>query len=419
MNSPSAKRVVVTGMGVISPLGSSVKQYWEGLISGRSGIRRITQFDPGNLPCQIAGEVPDFEPKNYMEKKEARRYPRSAQLALASASIAYSDAKLDKTSVDPERIGVVFGTGMGGFDLAYQGIDTLRTRGVSKINPFTIPGCIPNLSAYVISKTFSCLGLNLTITTACATGTQTIGVATDYIRRGKADAIIAGGTESLIKDFSIGGFVAMRALPTSFNDSPEKASRPFDKKREGFVFSEGAGALVLESLESARKRNAKVYAEIVGSASSSDGYHMAAPDPEGAGPARAMKWALDDADIRADEIDYINAHGSSTLMNDSMETKAIKTVFGERAYNIPVSSTKSMIGHPMGASGALEAIACVMSLNTGIIPPTINYEYPDSECDLFYVPNEAIRLNRIEYVLSNSFGLGGQNACLILKKFKE
>ena len=203
MNSPSAKRVVVTGMGVISPLGSSVKQYWEGLISGRSGIRRITQFDPGNLPCQIAGEVPDFEPKNYMEKKEARRYPRSAQLALASASIAYSDAKLDKTSVDPERIGVVFGTGMGGFDLAYQGIDTLRTRGVSKINPFTIPGCIPNLSAYVISKTFSCLGLNLTITTACATGTQTIGVATDYIRRGKADAIIAGGTESLIKDFYI------------------------------------------------------------------------------------------------------------------------------------------------------------------------------------------------------------------------
>jgi len=412
-------RVVVTGLGAISPFGCTTEIFWQSLVAGKSGIRKISRFDPSGLPCRIAGEIPDFEPQDFMSKKDARRYPRSAQIALASARLAFADAGIQPEKMNPERSGVVFGTGMGGFDLAYLGIDALKTHGVSKINPFTIPGCIPNLSAYILSKTFTCLGPNLTVSTACATGTQAIGTAADLIRHGKADIVITGGTESLIKDFALGGFAAMRALPVNYNDNPEKASRPFDKKREGFVFSEGSGTLILESLEHALNRNAGIYAEITGQASSSDGYHMAAPDPDGAGPARAMKWALEDAGIQPQDVDYINAHGSSTALNDSMETSAIKAVFGEHAYRIPVSSIKSMIGHPMGASGALEAIACIKAIGSGVIPPTINYEYPDSACDLDYVPNHSRRAENLDVVLSNSFGLGGQNACLIIEKFEE
>ena len=410
------KRVVITGMGAVTVLGSSVPQYWQGLVDGKSGIRRITQFDASNLPCQIAGEIPDFEAEKYMERKEARRLPRSSQVALASAIQAVKDAGLPETMPQGERASVVFGTAIGGLEKIDEGIQILRSQGYERVNPFTVPGGIPNLSAFLISRQFQCLGPNSTIVTACATGTQTIGEAAELIRRGAVDIVITGGTEALIRDFSIGGFCAMRALPTNYNDAPEKASRPFDAKREGFVFSEGAASLVLESLDHALQRQACILAEVAGHASSTDAYHVAQPDPEAIGPCRAMKWALLDANLTPAQVDYINAHGTSTPLNDSTETRAIKCVFGEHAYKIAISSTKSMTGHAMGASGTLEAIACVLSIRESIIPPTINYEYPDPECDLDYVPN-TLRRQNVEITLSNSFGLGGQNACLIIKKY--
>jgi len=409
-------RVVITGLGAITVLGSSVEQYWNGLLHGKSGIRRITQFDASDLPCQIAGEIPDFEPEKYMDRKEARRLPRSSQVALAAAIQAVADAGLPENMPDAERASVVFGTAIGGLDKLDEGITTLRTQGLSRVNPFTVPAGIPNLSAFLISKQFQCLGPNSTIVTACATGTQVIGEASEFIRRGVADVVITGGTEALIKDFSIGGFCAMRALPLSFNDSPEMASRPFDARREGFIFSEGAASIVLENLDHAQKRGATIYAEIAGHSSSTDAFHIAQPDPDAAGPSRAMKWALADAGLAPTAVDYINAHGTSTPLNDPTETRAIKRVFGEHAYKLAISSTKSMVGHAMGASGTLEAIVCALVIDNDIIPPTINYEYPDPECDLDYVPN-TLRRQIVDVTLSNSFGLGGQNACLVLKKY--
>lgn len=409
-------RVVITGIGAITPLGASASQYWEGLLAGRSGIRRITQFDPGGLPCQIAGEIPDFDPVNYMEKKDARRMARSTQIALAAAVDAVADAGMPNTMPDPERAAIVFGTGIGGLDVYDEATQVFRTKGYERVNPFALPATIPNMPAFAIGQRFKCLGPNCTITTACATSTQAIGEASELIRRGAADVVITGGTEAMIRDFAMVGFIAMRALPLNYNHQPERASRPFDLDREGFVFSEGAGVLVLENLEHALKRGASILAEVAGHASSSEGFHMAAPEPDGAGPARTMRWALRDAGMLPEEIGYINAHGSSTKLNDSIETQAIKQVFGEQAYNIPVSSTKSMIGHPMGASGALEAIVCALAIKHGWIPPTINYETPDPECDLDYVPNQARQVS-VDATLSNSFGLGGQNACLILKRF--
>jgi beta-ketoacyl-acyl-carrier-protein synthase II len=422
MKSPSEPnsraRVVVTGIGAISPLGLTAHDLWDGLVKGRSGIRRITQFDASQMPCQIAGEIEGFEPSNYMERKEARRMPRSAQIALAAAVEAAGDAGLAGGLPDPERAGVVFGTGVGGIDFIDDGITSLRQDGLHRANPFSLPASIPNLSAFVVAHRFKCLGPNSTIATACATGTQAVGEAAEFIRRGAADVVFCGGTESAIRDFSIGGFSAMRALPTNFNQNPSAASRPFDARREGFIFSEGAAVLVLERLEHALERGAQIYAEVAGHASSADAYHVAALDPEGAGPMRAMRWALKDAGLTPDEIDYINAHGTSTPLNDPTETRAIKAVFGEHAYRLAVSSTKSMLGHAMGASGALEAIACLLAIRHCLIPPTINYEFPDPECDLDYVPNQA-RNRPIRAALSNSFGLGGQNACLILTRFSK
>jgi 3-oxoacyl-[acyl-carrier-protein] synthase II len=319
---------------------------------------------------------------------------------------------------DKERAGVVYGTALGGIDQIDEGIIVLRNQGISRVNPFTIPFGIPNLAAFLIARQFQCLGPNSTIVTACATGTQTIGEAAEQIRLGKADVIITGGTESLIKDYSVAGFCAMRALPLNYNDNPQAASRPFDAHREGFILSEGAGALIVESLEHALQRGAHIYAEIVGHSASSDGYHIAQPEPDAEGAIRTMRWALKDAEISPNEIDYINAHGTSTPLNDATETKAIKSVFGDHAYKLAISSTKSMIGHAMGASGTLEAIACILTLMHGVIHPTINYTTPDPECDLDYVPNQA-RHQVVRYTLSNSFGLGGQNACLILKKFDK
>jgi 3-oxoacyl-[acyl-carrier-protein] synthase II len=412
----SHTRVVITGLGAVTPLGSSVQQLWEGLLAGRSGIRRITQFDASEFPCQIAGEIPDFDPAAYMERKEARRFPRSSQIALASARQAMQDAGLPETMPDPERAGVAFGTAIGGVDRLDDGIQTLRSSGYKSVNPFILPSAIPNLSAFLIAKELRCLGPNSTITTACATGTQAIGEGVEFIRRGVADVVISGGTESVIRDFSIGGFMAMRALPVNYNNNPEAASRPFDLHREGFVFSEGAGAVILESLDHAIARGARIYAEVVGHASSTDGFHMAAPDPEAAGPIRAMRWALADAGLEPRSVGYINAHGSSTPLNDATETKAIKAVFGEHAYELAISSTKSMLGHAMGASGTLEAIACTLAIVHNWLPPTINLDTPDPDCDLDYVPNQA-RKCKVDVTLSNSFGLGGQNACLVLKRY--
>ena len=409
-------RVVITGLGTISPLGSTIGKLWDGLINGRSGIRKITQFDASALPCQIAGEIPDFDPRDYFSHKEVRRTPRSAQIALAAAVHAVNDAALPDTMPDPERSSVVFGTGVGGFDFFEEGLNTLRTKGISRVKPYILPSAIPNLPAFLIARHFQCLGPNCTVTPAGATGTQAVGEAAEHIRRGVADVVLTGGTEALISDFTIGGFSAMRALPIQYNDVPEHASRPFDANREGFVFSEGSAVLVLEEYNHAINRNARIYAELVGYASSTDAYHIAAPNPEATGPARAMRWAVEDAGITPDKINYINAHGTSTLLNDATETKAIKTVFGDDAYDIPVSSTKSMVGHSMGASGAIEAVICTLSIHHRIIPPTINYENPDPECDLDYVPNFA-REQDINYALSNSFGLGGQNACLVFNHF--
>lgn len=411
-------RVVITGLGVISVLGFSAKALWESLLEGRSGISRITSFDASELPCQIAGEIPDFNPENYMPRKEARRLPRSSQMALASAMGAIADAGLPEVLPEPERSGVAFGTAIGGIDTVYDNIELLREEGYNRVSPFALPAAIPNYSAFVLARQFQCLGPNSTICTACATSTQAIGEATEFIRRGAADVVLTGGTEATIQDFTIGGFAAMRALPVNYNDHPECASRPFDSDREGFIFSEGAACLVLENLDHARQRGAKIYAEVAGHASAADGYHIAAPDPEAAGPIRTMRWALRDAGLGPEQVDYINAHGSSTPLNDLTETRAIKEVFREHAYRVPISSTKSMLGHAMGASGGLEAVACAMSISTGWIHPTINYKTPDPQCDLDYVPNEARKTN-VDVALSNSFGLGGQNACLVLKRFTE
>jgi 3-oxoacyl-[acyl-carrier-protein] synthase II len=411
------QRAVITGMGAITPLGSSIELFWKGLLSGASGVRKITQFDASELPCQIAGEIPDFDPLLYLDRKEARRLPRSAQIAVSSAIQAVNDAGLPATMPNKERTAVVYGTALGGIDVMVDGIYQLRSEGFSRGNPFALPFAIPNLSTFLIAKQFQALGPNSTIVTACATGTQTIGEAAELIWTGKADIVITGGTEALIEDYSIAGFCAMRALPTNYNDTPELASRPFDAKREGFILSEGSGSLIVESLESALARGAHVYAEIIGQASTSDAFNIAQPDPDATGAIRVMRWALENAGIAPTQIDYINAHGTSTPLNDLTETKAIKEVFGSRAYSIPISSTKSMIGHSMGASGALEAIACVLTINNEIIHPTINYTNPDPECDLDYVPNQA-RKASVRYALSNSFGLGGQNATLILKKFE-
>ncbi|MBI3159639.1 MAG: beta-ketoacyl-ACP synthase II [Chloroflexi bacterium] len=409
--------VVITGQGVVSVLGNAIPEFWHSLIEGRSGIGPITAFDASGLPCRIAGEVRDFNPSAYMEVKEARRMPRSSQMALAAALQAVRDAGLPDTMPEPERAGVIFGTAMGGVDFVDDGITALRARGYKAISPFTAGGAIPNFPAFVVSKQFQCLGPNNTTTTACAAGTQAVGEGAELIRRGAADLVLVGGTEAFIRDFGIGGFSAMRALPTSYNDNPEKASRPFDAKREGFILSEGAAALVLESEEHARARGARVLARLVGQASSSDGYHVAAPDPDNRGKTRAMRWALEDAGLQPADIDYINAHGTSTEQNDLSETQAIKTLFGEHAYKVAISSTKSMMGHAMGASGALETIISVLAIQHNVIPPTINYENPDPECDLDYTPNQPRKL-AVKTALSNSFGLGGQNAVVIVQAYE-
>jgi beta-ketoacyl-acyl-carrier-protein synthase II len=399
-------------------LGSEINEFWNALLAGTSGVRQITQFDASEMPCQIAGEIQDFDPTEYIEYKEARRMSRASQVAIAAAIKAVDDSGLALPFQRPERAGVYFGTAIGGWERAYDGLKVFEERGLARVNPFVLPSTLPNMPAFHITEKFQALGPNTTITTACASGTQTVGEAYHAILHGRADVIIATAAEALIQPYTIGGFSSMRALPTSFNENPSKASRPFDRDREGFIFSEGAASLILESLEHAQARGAKIYAEVIGYASSSDAYHVAAPDPSAAGAIRTMKLAIDDAGITPKAISYINAHGTSTPANDATETKAIKELFGERAYEIPISSTKSMIGHAMGASGAIEAIVCALTVKNDIIHPTINYENPDPELDLDYVPNQE-RAVEVDIALSNSFGLGGQDACLLIKKYGE
>ena len=405
-------RVVVTGMGALTPLGT-LDSYWQALQAGESGIRGITQFDPADIEVKIAGEV-DFEPRAHLNPKAARRMSRASQMALVAAQMALEDAGLRQEDMKQEgdRVGVIIGTVIAGFamlvDTAYD--FTFRGR---KPFPTALINGLPNMPGYYISLEVGATGPLTTISTACASGTQAIGVGLDLIRTGKVDMVIAGGVDCLLRKEVLAAFDAMTVVARNNQAAPQKASRPFNENREGFVLSEGAGVLILESLAHAQARGAHIFSEVLGHAASSDATHIAAPDEEGLGAQKAMRWAIQDASIKPDQVDYINAHGTGTKLNDLTETKAIKQVFGQRAYEIPISSTKSMIGHAMGASGALEAIACVMTIKDGIVHPTINYETPDPDCDLDYVPNTA-RQAAVQVALSNSFGLGGQNACLVL-----
>ena len=404
-------------MGAVTPLGLSVDEYWAGLVEGRSGIGPITLCDSSDFPCRIAGEVKGFDPAQYADPKDARRMARFSQLAVASAAMAIEDAGLDLSSMDRERMGVVMGNGNGGFPTMEENARLLVAKGGMRVSPHFIPMVLPNMAGANVSRIFGLKGYTSTIITACAAGTQGIGEAAEVVKRGTADIVLGGGCESGICELGLGGFNVIRAL-TRRNGEPEKASRPFDSERDGFVPAEGAALLVVESLEHALDRGANILVEVLGQGVSSDAYHPVQPDEDGSGAARAIRWALEDAGISPDEVDYINAHGTSTPMNDVSETLAIKKVFGEQAYKVPISATKSMIGHGLGGAGALEAVASIKTIVEGEIHPTINYEHPDPQCDLDYVPNVS-RRQRVDTVLSNSFGFGGQNACLVLRRFEE
>lgn len=408
-------RVVVTGIGLITPLGIGANASWNAAIEGRSGIGRITQFDASSLPVQIAGEVKEFDPSPYIEPKEIKKMDRFIHLAIAAATMAINDSGIKITEENAERVGVIVGAGMGGLPAIEYYHKAYLEKGYKRISPFFIPMLIINLASGNIAIRFKAKGPNSAAVTACATGSHSIGDAFKIIQRGDADVMITGGTESVITPLGIGGFAVMKALSTR-NNEPEKASRPFDAERDGFIMGEGAGIIILESLQNAVKRGAKIYAEIVGYGMSCDAYHITTPAPEGEGAARCMKASLKDAGVEPEKINYINAHGTSTKYGDELETFAIKTTFGEHAYKLCVSSTKSMTGHLLGAAGGVEAIFSILSIYNGIIPPTINLENPDPECDLDYVANKA-RPADVEYAMSNSFGFGGTNACLLFKRY--
>ncbi len=409
------RRVVVTGMGAITPLGQSPESFWENLVAGKSGVGRMTLCDPTDYPCQISGEVQDFDPVRYMSDREARRMARFSQLAVAAGMTAVEAARLDISQEDSFRVGVVLGNGNGGFPTLEENCRILASRGGMRMTPFFFPMILPNMAAANVSRFTGARGHNSTATTACAASNQAIGEALQVIRRGDADVMLAGGAEAGISQLGLAGFAVMRALSTR-NIEPEKASRPFDAGRDGFVPAEGSVVLVLESLEHALGRDANILAELAGFGCTSDAAHAVQPEESGAAASQAMKLALADAGVELDQVDYINAHGTSTPLNDALETVAVKRLFGDRAYQIPISSTKSMIGHSLGASGSLEAAACVKTITEGMIHPTINYQDPDPACDLDYVPNEA-RKQDVNVVLSNAFGFGGQNACLVFRKF--
>jgi len=411
------RRVAVTGVGVVTPIGIGKDRFWNALLEGRSGVRRIQSFDPTPFPTQIAAEVHDFDPLDFMDRKEARRNDRFVQFAIAATRMALEDADFRITPENRDRVGVVLGSGIGGANTWEEQHRVLLERGPDRVSPFFIPMLISNMAAGMVSIVFGARGPNTSVVTACATGGHCIGDAFKIIQRGDADAMIAGGTEAAITALSIAGFCSMKAMSTR-NHEPERAVRPFDRDRDGFVMGEGAGVVILEDLERARARGARIYCEVVGYGMSADAYHITQPDPEGDGAAQSMARCLEDAGLSPQEVDYINAHGTSTPYNDKFETLAIKRVFGDHAYRLAVSSTKSMTGHLLGAAGGVELIACALSVHEGVLPPTINYETPDPDCDLDYVPNRA-RPAPVRVALSNAFGFGGHNCTLAVRRFED
>jgi len=410
-------RVVVTGLGAVTPLGNSVPEYWRAVCEGRSGVGPITRFDPKRLDVRIAAEVKGFDPLRVIEKKDLKKLDLFIQYAIAAGVEAVEDAKIDFAHVEPTRAGALIGSGIGGILTILEWHRVLLEKGPGRISPFFIPSLIVNMAAGQLSMRYKLKGPNSSVVTACATGNHAIGDAFRIIQRGEADLMLAGGSEAIIDELPLGGFASMKALSTR-NDEPERASRPFDADRDGFVAGEGAGIVVLESLDHARRRRARVYAELVGYGMTADAYHMTAPDPDGDGAVRAMAGALRDAALRPEDVGYVNAHGTSTPYNDRTETQAIKRVFGEHVRRLAVSSTKSMTGHLLGAAGGVEAIVSVLALHHGVLPPTINYEKPDPECDLDYVPNVARKVE-VEAVLSNGFGFGGTNATLAFRRWRD
>jgi len=407
------RQVVITGMGAVTPLGNDVDTTWDAVVAGRTGVAGISYFDPSDLKTQIAAEVKGFDPQRYLSRREIRRMDLTVQMAVDAAGQAIDDAALDMERIDPYRIGVIIGSGIGGISTLLEQQRVLEERGPGRVSPFVIPAILSDMPGGYTAIRFGVKGPNFAVVAACATGNVAIGEAAGMIASGAADVVLAGGVEAAITSLTIAGFDAMKALCSTFNDAPERASRPFDRDRAGFVAGEGAGVLIMEERSHAVSRGARIRAAFLGYGATDDAFHVAAPDPEAAGAAKAMALALERAAISPEEVDYINAHGTSTPLNDATETRAIKLVFGESAYRVPVSSTKGAIGHLLGAAGAVEAILVVRALEMGIIPPTINYEHPDPDCDLDYVPNEP-RRSRLRIAASNAFGFGGHNACLIL-----
>lgn len=411
-----SRRVVVTGLGIITPLGIGIEPFWDGLVKGRRVIGPITRFDASDFATRFAAEVKDFEPTDYMDRKDARRAARFIQFAVACTRMAFEHAQFEITSENAEQVGVLIGTGIGGIDYMDAQMRILVEQGPSRISPFLPIMMIADMASGIVSIQFGAKGPNTCVVSACATGTNAIGDATRLIQRGEVEAMIAGGSEATIVPVGVGAFCAAKALSTR-NHDPEHASRPFDNERDGFVMGEGAAVLLLESLEHAQARGASILAEIKGYGMSADAYHLTQPDSEGDGAYRSMRNAMRDAGLKPEQIDYINAHGTSTRYNDATETLAVKRAFGEHAYKVPLSATKSVTGHLLGAAGAVEAAACILAIQNQIIPPTINYEFPDPDCDLDYVPNTA-RPAKIETTMSNSFGFGGHNATLIISKWQ-
>lgn len=410
-------RVVITGLGCISPVGNDPSTAWENVVNGKSGVCEITRFDTREFKTKFAAQVQDFDPKALFGPKEARRMDRFAQFAVIAAGQAVQNAHLNITDENRDRIGVIIGTGIGGLGTLVENMQIFMERGPMRVSPFLVPMMLPDTGAAMVAIHLGLRGPNAAFVTACATGTNAVGEAAEMIRRGQADVILAGGSEAAIVPLAMAGLNVMTALSTR-NEDPQRASRPFDRTRDGFVIGEGSAILVLESLEHAQQRGATILAEVSGYGSTNDAYDITAPSESGSGAAASMRIALEHAGLKVEDIDYINAHGTSTVLNDRSETAAIKTIFGEQAYSTPVSSTKSMTGHLLGASGALEAIFCTLAIQNCTIPPTINYEFPDPECDLDYVPNTSRRLD-IRHAMSNSFGFGGHNATVILSKYTE
>jgi 3-oxoacyl-[acyl-carrier-protein] synthase II len=413
----NGRRVVITGMGAVTPVGNSVPEFWQACVDGKSGIDYVTQFDASAYPYRFTGEVKGFDPLDHMDRRDARRMSRFCHFAVAASREALKGAELNMEQQDRSRVGVIMGNGIGGLPSIEQAVHKIRDKRGLRIDPLFMPKMLPNMAAAQLSMVLGAKGYSNTVITACAAGTQAMGDSLDLVRSGRADVVLTGGTEAALCELGLCGFAVMRAL-TPRNDEPQKASRPFDAERDGFVAAEGAAIFVFEDLEHARRRSAPIVAEIAGYGACSDAYHVVAPCADGEGAIRAMTWAMEDAGVTPEEVDYISAHGTSTKLNDAIETLAIKKTFGEHAYHIPISATKSMIGHAFGAAGAMESVACLESMRHGVIHPTINYEHPDPECDLDYVPNEARRAD-VRVALKNSFGFGGQNACLLFKRFED